>query len=86
MYILPSSNDKIELLLLLLFVESPSFKTLLLYVNLKKPKYAVTDAQKKCKICLEPKNTYDIMDSYAVVALKEKYAENVFFSWEHAFR
>ena len=36
--------------------------------------------KKLCKNCLEPKNTYDIMDSYAVVALKEKYAENVFFS------
>jgi hypothetical protein len=59
-------------------------------VNLKKPKYAVTDdmycTKKLCKNCLEPKNTYDIMDSYAVVALKEKYAENVFFSSEYAFR
>ena len=57
-------------------VESPSFKTLISYVNLKKPKYAVTDdmycTKKLCKNCLEPKNTYDIMDSYAVVALKEK--------------
>ena len=57
-------------------MESPSFKTLISYVNLKKPKYAVTDdmycTKKLCKNCLEPKNTYDIMDSYAVVALKEK--------------